>query len=66
MEETQTHTVVREGYARVAKEKTSCCGPTGCGTTTEIDTANQIGYSDADLAGPAASGNLGLGCGNPI
>jgi len=65
MEETQTHAVVREGYARVAKEKTSCCGPTGCGTTTEIDAAKQIGYSDADLAGPAATGNLGLGCGNP-
>ena len=65
MEETQTHAVVREGYARVAKEKTSCCGPTGRGTTTEIDTAKQIGYTDADLAGPAATGNLGLGCGNP-
>jgi len=65
MEETQTHSVVREGYARVAKEKTSCCGPTGCSTTNEIDTAKQIGYSDADLAGIAATGNLGLGCGNP-
>ncbi|MDH3338651.1 MAG: arsenite methyltransferase [Gammaproteobacteria bacterium] len=65
MEEAQTHTVVREGYARVAKQKTSCCGPTGHHTTTEIDIAKQIGYSDADLAGPAATGNLGLGCGNP-
>jgi SAM-dependent methyltransferase len=65
MEETRTHTVVREGYARVAKEKSSCCGPSGCGSTTEIDTAKQIGYSDAELAGPAATGNLGLGCGNP-
>ena len=65
MDETQTHTVVREGYARVAREKTSCCEPTGGGTTTEIDAARQIGYSDADLAGPAATGNLGLGCGNP-
>jgi SAM-dependent methyltransferase len=65
MKETQTHAVVRDGYARVAKQKTSCCGPTGCGTTTEFDTAKQIGYSDADLAGSAAAGNLGLGCGNP-
>ena len=63
MKETQTHAAVREGYARVAKEKTSCCGSTGRGA--EIDTAKQIGYSDADLAGPAATGNLGLGCGNP-
>ncbi|MGB5469188.1 MAG: arsenite methyltransferase [Woeseiaceae bacterium] len=65
MKETQTHAAVRDGYARVAKGKTSCCGPTGGGTTTEVDTAKQIGYSDADLAGPAATGNLGLGCGNP-
>ena len=65
MDETQTHTVVREGYARVAREKTGCCDPTGGGTTTEIDAARQIGYSDADLAGPPATGNLGLGCGNP-
>ena len=62
MKETQTHAVVREAYAHVAKEKTSCCGTTGRGQT---DTAKQIGYSDADLAGPAAQGNLGLGCGNP-
>jgi SAM-dependent methyltransferase len=65
MKETQTHAVVREGYARVAKQKTSCCGPTGRDTTTEIDIAKQIGYSVADLAGAAAAGNLGLGCGNP-
>ena len=65
MKETQTHAAVREGYASVAQEKTTCCGPTGGGTTTDIETAKQIGYSDADLAGPAATGNLGLGCGNP-
>ena len=63
MRETQTHATVREGYARVAKKKTSCCGPTGHGANIEI--AKQIGYSDADIAGPAATGNLGLGCGNP-
>jgi SAM-dependent methyltransferase len=65
MNETPTHAVVRDGYARVAKAKTSCCGPTGCDTATDTDVAKQIGYSDSDLAGPAAAGNLGLGCGNP-
>ena len=65
MTETQTHTVVREGYARAAQEKPGCCDPTCCSTTTAADTAKQIGYSDTDLAGPAAAGNLGLGCGNP-
>ena len=65
MTETQTHSAVRKGYARFAKDKASCCGPTGCGTTAEADIAKQIGYSDKDLVGPAADGNLGLGCGNP-
>jgi SAM-dependent methyltransferase len=65
MKATQTHATVREGYARVAKRKTSCCGPAGGDNATEVDAAKQIGYSDADLAGPAAAGNLGLGCGNP-
>ena len=63
MKETQTHAAVREGYARVATEKTGCCGPTG--RSAEGTIAKEIGYSDADLAGPAAAGNLGLGCGNP-
>ncbi len=61
MDQTQTRTLVREGYARVAKAKTGCCGS----SSNEADIAKQIGYSDADLAGPAAAGNLGLGCGNP-
>ncbi|MDH3266225.1 MAG: arsenite methyltransferase [Gammaproteobacteria bacterium] len=65
MKEAKTHTAVREGYARVATEKTRCCGPTGSGNITDVDIAKQIGYSDTDLAGPAATGNLGLGCGNP-
>ena len=63
MNESQTHAAVREGYARVAKEKSGCCGPTG--RSAGVDIAKEIGYSDADLAGPAATGNLGLGCGNP-
>ncbi|MGB5257937.1 MAG: arsenite methyltransferase [Woeseiaceae bacterium] len=65
MNEAQTHTLVREGYARVAKAKTGCCGPTGRDAATENDAAKQIGYSLTDLSGPAATGNLGLGCGNP-
>ena len=63
MRETQTHAAVREGYTQVAKKRTSCCGPSD--RSGEVDTARQIGYSDTDLSGPAATGNLGLGCGNP-
>lgn len=65
MTETQTHAVVREGYARVAKGRTGCCGPAGNNASIEIESARKSGYTDTDLTGSAASGNLGLGCGNP-
>ena len=68
----RVHEVVRTGYAQIAKQGNTCCGPSGsggvCGSATEVDhrsTASRIGYSEADVTGPAAEANLGLGCGNP-
>lgn len=74
MDKEQVHDVVRSGYAEVARKSGSCCGPTAeqatgcCGSTstdTNAETASLIGYSDEDITGAAAEGNLGLGCGNP-
>ena len=59
---------VRERYARVAEEKTGCCGPTCCGeaeSTSTESVSKSIGYSDEDLAVLPDEANLGLGCGNP-
>jgi len=45
--------IVREGYARVAKESGSCCcGPSSscCGGGSAKDISKKIGYSDKDLS----------------
>lgn len=74
MDKEQVHDVVRSGYAEVARKSGSCCGPTAeqatdcCGSTstdTNAETASLLGYSEEDITGAAAEGNLGLGCGNP-
>src|SRR5512137_1409950 len=64
---------VRDRYARAAKTKTSCCGPTPspspcCGGQSELtqDAASKmIGYTPEELAAVPEDANLGLGCGNP-
>ena len=68
--------VVREGYARVAKEVSSCCAPAAscCGDATLAqdtskktqDTSKKIGYTEGDLKAVPEGANLGLGCGNPV
>ncbi|MFW2388119.1 MAG: arsenite methyltransferase [Polyangiales bacterium] len=74
MEKDQVHEVVKSGYAEVARQGGGCCqpaateGPGRSGSTQtsgHADTAALIGYSESDISGAAAEGNLGLGCGNP-
>lgn len=56
---------VKEKYAKIAKENTSCC-PTcaPCGTDV-IEQARAIGYSQAELKRIPNDAIMGLGCGNP-
>lgn len=58
---------VRERYARIAEEG-STCGPKAgcCGSSAEAEAVSlEIGYSADDL-NAAADANLGLGCGAPL
>lgn len=60
---------VRNRYAEIAKQNTSCCTTAKsscCGTTSVIDISKTIGYSDKELKSVPKDSNLGLGCGNPI
>ena len=60
---------VKEGYAKIAKQGTSCCGPTSscCGSPDLVQTiSKRIGYSDEELKTVPDGANLGLGCGNPL
>ena len=75
--EVEIKKMVREGYAKVAKEESSCCPSVdsccasidSCcegGTNTLEDISKMVGYTEEELKEVPAGANLGLGCGNPV
>ncbi|OGP87399.1 MAG: arsenite S-adenosylmethyltransferase [Deltaproteobacteria bacterium RBG_16_48_10] len=61
--------IVKEGYAKIAVQGGSCCGPASscCGSPNLVqDISRKIGYSDEELKAAPEGANLGLGCGNPV
>ena len=62
MKEEEIKKSVRENYAKIARESTSCC----CRSTSAEDISKSIGYSDEELESVPEDANLGLGCGNPV
>lgn len=65
MDEKEIKKVVRERYARVVKQGSSCCSTACCGTTKPMDISKRIGYTDEEMRAVPTGSNLGLGCGNP-
>ena len=68
MEENEIKKVVREGYAKIAKEAFSCCSVTSCCESTDLahEISRKIGYGERELKSVPEGSNLGLGCGNPV
>ncbi len=70
MEDSKIRKVVREGYARVAREANSCCSASTascCAPTSSAENiSTKIGYSQEELKRVPEGANLGLGCGNPV
>ncbi len=70
MKKSDIKKIVRQGYAKVATAKTSCCGPaSGCGRNTKASSkslSKAIGYSDKEMASVPKEANLGLNYKNPI
>lgn len=68
MDELEVKQKVRERYARVAVDGTSCCGSASscCSAPSAQALSQLIGYSEEDLAQVPEGANLGLGCGNPV
>ncbi len=71
MENRKIKKVVREGYAKVARESSSCCSgvcaPSCCTPASSHDTiSKRIGYTNGELKKVPEGANLGLGCGNPV
>ncbi len=60
---------VKEGYAKIAKEESTCCPP-GATVRGKVslaeDCGKTTGYSQDELQSVPEEANLGLGCGNPI
>jgi SAM-dependent methyltransferase len=64
MEDTNIKAAVRRHYASIARQGSSCCGPSTsscCGAPA----SRELGYSEKELAQVPAGADLGLGCGNP-
>jgi arsenite methyltransferase len=69
MEGEKVRKAVREGYAEIARRKTSCCASKSCcGSPADMTQtiSKAIGYSDEELESVPDGANLGLGCGNPV
>ena len=69
MDKGEIRKVVRKGYAKIAKQDSSCCAPVKscCGSTDLAqDISRNIGYTEEELKAVPEGANLGLGCGNPI
>ena len=70
MKEEDVRKVVRQGYAKIAKEDRSCCSPSascGCNAADmSEEISRRIGYSEEEIGSVPEGANLGLGCGNPV
>jgi len=69
MDQKDMKEVVKEGYGKIAKQGTCCCGPASscCGSADLAqDISRRIGYSEEEIQGVPEGSNLGLGCGNPV
>ncbi len=69
MKENEIKKTVKERYAKIAEQESSCCvsDTSCCGTAPSFqDISKKIGYSEEELAAVPDAANLGLGCGNPV
>ncbi len=69
MEKKDIKKAVREGYAKIAKQGSSCCGSvSSCCSNADLaqDISQSIGYTEKELKAVPEGANLGLGCGNPV
>jgi SAM-dependent methyltransferase len=68
MDSEKIRKAVREGYAKVATEESTCCGSGSfcCGGASAAEKiSGDIGYSREEMNAVPSDSNLGLGCGNP-
>ncbi len=66
--EKQIKDQVKQGYAKVAQQGTSCCSSGCCGNSAyqAKEVSQAVGYSETEMSAVPDGANLGLGCGNPV
>ncbi len=60
--------IIRDGYAKIAKNGGPCCPKTSCcsGESSARTISKSVGYSEEEIGAAPEGANLGLGCGNPV
>ena len=69
MKEEEIKKSVRKGYAKIARQGSSCCVPSSYLRRAPVcpeTISKNIGYTDEELKAVPEGANLGLGCGNPV
>lgn len=71
MKEDKVRKIVREGYAKIARNERTCCSDPACCAPNGVadmdeELGKKMGYSEVDMESVPEGSNLGLGCGNPI
>jgi len=71
MKEDKVRKIVREGYAKIARNERTCCSDPACCAPSGVadmdeELSKKMGYSEVDMESVPEGSNLGLGCGNPI
>jgi arsenite methyltransferase len=69
VKEEKVKKIVREGYAKIARKNSSCCGQTVASdriAKQNEEISRNIGYTESEIDSVPEGSNLGLGCGNPV
>ncbi len=66
MKEAEIKEIVKKTYGEIAESSSECCQSCGCGCSSSLESAINVGYSEEDLKGVPEDAVLGLGCGNPV
>jgi arsenite methyltransferase len=64
----QIKQMVKEGYAQIAQQGSSCCSSGSCcaSASSPRGISKSVGYSEEEMNAAPDGANLGLGCGNPV
>ena len=60
MKEEELKKVVRDSYAKIAEQSSSCCSSSCCGTVNPEEISKRIGYTEEELEADRIKLGVGL------